>query len=402
MRKLEVDTDVLTLAKQRIGVAFDRFDRIAVAFSGGKDSTVVLNLTVDVARERGKLPVEAFFWDEEAIHPDTIEYVQRVSERDDVKLNWLCLPIKHRNACSKRTPWWHCWAPEDREKWVRPLPPTAITELPNFERIPHDEAVRYLFPADGRTVGWLLGIRADESMRRFQSVTARREDNYMSQKAEAPWLTQVKPIYDWTTLDVWTAPKLLGWDHNHAYDVMTKAGIPASRQRVCAPYGEQPLENLWMYRLCWPELWAKMVLRVPGANAAMRYATTPIWGYGTTGRSDGESWEDAISRELQRWEPVTRAEIAKRIASDIRRHQRMFPGEPIPESEPTFDAAGTSSRVTWEFLFMVAQRGDTKGRKSVPVLSRGMMCGAAVGGRICVRLAGHEGDCDSHRSNAEA
>lgn len=115
----------------------------------------------------------------------------------------------------------------------------------------------------------------------------------------------------------------------------------------------------------------KMIQRVHGAATAARYATSPIWGFGkAVGRGEGETWEDTLSRELQRWEPATRADIAKRIASDIDRHQRLFPGVPLPESEPHVGPDGVSSRVTWEFLLSIAKRGDTKGRKSVPINQR--------------------------------
>ena len=87
---------------------YQRFDTVVVSFSGGKDSTVCLHLALEAAAATGKLPVLAYFWDEEAIHPETIEYVERIRSRADVKLTWLCLPVKHRNACSRRSPYWYC------------------------------------------------------------------------------------------------------------------------------------------------------------------------------------------------------------------------------------------------------------------------------------------------------
>lgn len=45
--------DVLTEAKKRIEHIIDTFDNVLVAFSGGKDSWVLLNLVEEVYRELG-------------------------------------------------------------------------------------------------------------------------------------------------------------------------------------------------------------------------------------------------------------------------------------------------------------------------------------------------------------
>ena len=85
--------DVYTAARARFKLIYERFDTVAVSFSGGKDSTVCLNLALEAAAQAGRLPINAYFWDEEAIHPETIEYMHRVREHPDVKLRWLCWPI---------------------------------------------------------------------------------------------------------------------------------------------------------------------------------------------------------------------------------------------------------------------------------------------------------------------
>ena len=92
--KSEVDLDVWTLTLQRIREVYSMFDKVVVSFSGGKDSTVCLNATLHVARELGRLPVRAIFWDEEAIHPPTIEYVRRVYNNPEVHLDWYLLFVK--------------------------------------------------------------------------------------------------------------------------------------------------------------------------------------------------------------------------------------------------------------------------------------------------------------------
>src|SRR5207245_8992814 len=119
-----------------------------------------------------------------------------------------------------------------------------------------------------------------------------RHEAHLSRHHQFPHITHADPIYDWTHDDVWLAPDRFGWDYNRAYDLMSKAGIPVSQQRCAPPFGEQPIRRLWSYKQCWPELWAKMVDRVPGAATAARYANTTLYGYGGKGytKPDGQSW----------------------------------------------------------------------------------------------------------------
>lgn len=109
-----LDKTVYDATRERIEELFFRFDTVAVSFSGGKDSTAVLNITLEVAEELGRLPVKVVYWDEEAQYSDTIDYIARVAEDPRVDMHWYCVPIKHRNACSYKEPFWYPWNPEKK------------------------------------------------------------------------------------------------------------------------------------------------------------------------------------------------------------------------------------------------------------------------------------------------
>lgn len=367
LKKTESDRDVLDLARERMRTIYDRFDSVIVSFSGGKDSTVILNLALEVARERGRTPVHVMFFDEEAIPYQTEDYVRRVSQDPDVDLRWYCLPVRHRNACSRQSPYWYPWDPDCRELWVRELPPEGITELPDGIWTPKTKSIPELsdllfHPKEYGQTCVLLGLRADESMMRLRSVLTRTEDNYLHVRDNGYGnLYTASPIYDWRTWDVWTAPRMLGWDYNRAYDAMDKAGIPPSQQRAAPPYGEEPLGGLWMFRECFPEIWGRMQRRVPGAATAARYARTELYGWGGITKPDGMSWQEYIRHLLNKWEPNARRTIATMIQREVRRHYEKVK-DPILSTAPHPDTG-----ISWGYLAKMAFRGNLKGRMTYPL-----------------------------------
>lgn len=371
MKKRPVSRDVYDLAKDRVREAFRLFDTVAVSFSGGKDSTAVLNIALEVAREDGHGDLIVFHFDEEAISYETEHYVRRVKGEAGVDLRWLCLPVQHRNACSRAEPFWYPWAPEDADRWVRPMPPEAITQdaFPDFPRARDlrpslPDTVGLLFPpAQHGRVGMLLGIRAAESITRTRAILARSQD---SRSYIRPWtggfaqknLFKVMPIYDWSTQDVWTAPRLKGWDHNRSYDLMEMAGISHSQQRVAPPYGEEPMQGLWMYAQCFPDIWDKMIYRVPGAATAARYSRTELYAFKSKPqRPDGMTWPAFLRLWIEKHPPKYRREVARRVRGWIHNHFSKT-NDPLAEKAPH-----PLTGVCWEFILMIAVRGDFKSRK---------------------------------------
>lgn len=359
--KVAVDESVVELAELRCADMFDRFDKVSVSFSGGKDSTCVLMMTLAEAEKRGR-PIDVLFWDEEAIPYQTEDYVRRVKAEVERRapgstFRWLCIPIKHRNACSNREPWWYPWDPRCPEKWCRPLPPEAITELPRgfieWETdIPQSNLL--LHPGE-QNVAQALGIRAEESLMRQLAVTRRRYDNHIIHIGNG--ISKVYPVFDWRQGDVWLAPKEFGWDYNRAYDVFAAAGISIDAQRLGPPFGEEPANLLWTWGVCFPEVWDKLQGRVAGSATAARLFHSALYhrSAASVRLPEGWTWLELLRYELDKQSAEVKPDLLRRIDQAVRKHYKLT-------NDPILDAPHPLTGISWPYLVAFAQRGNTKGR----------------------------------------
>lgn len=366
-KKAYDETNVYEAALERIRYCYKRFDKIVVSFSGGKDSTAVLNLTIEVARELGKLPVHTIFVDEEAIHPTTVEYVEHVRQLPEVHLEWYCLPVKHRNACSNDQPFWYCWDERERHLWVRELPAVGIVHHPEFRfGDSFQEWMPKMFSPSLGSVCILTGIRTQESLRRYRVIAAKKNDAFLTSKADGVNSYRGFPVYDWSSEDVWKLVHLKGYDYNRTYDIFNKTSLynKLLTQRVCPPYGEEPLRGLWVYAECFPEMWHKMLSRVKGVGTAWRYANTEL--YSNWKKPENLTWESYCRMVLETYtEPEYRNMVAENINSLVRYHFSKT-DDPIRD-----DVAHPLSGCSWKFLAKIAIKGDFKGRQKQNMMGEG-------------------------------
>lgn len=255
----------------RIRRLFDEFDDVVVGVSSGKDSTVVFHLTMQVAKERGRLPQRVLFLDQEVEWQATIDWVKKVMYREDVHPMWMQIPFQLFNATSTIEHWLYCWDEEKKDLWMREKDPIAIHENKYNE-------VRFasMFPAIlkveiPRKACYIAGVRAEESPGRKLGLT-----HHLTYK-DISWGKQLDkklgqytfyPIYDWSYLDVWKAIHENGWDYNNIYNKQYQYGVPVRDMRVSNLHHETAVKSLFHFQELEPETYERATQRVAGLDMA--------------------------------------------------------------------------------------------------------------------------------------
>lgn len=296
-------------ALDRIKYCFDNFDNVLVAFSGGKDSGVLLNMCHGYAAAAGLLGKLAMYHiDYEAQYEKTTQYVADTFDAmGDIRKYWLCLPISAQCAVNMRNPGvWFPWDRRDKGAWVRPLPdhPSVVHQ----DNVPFDfnerssdyemqeQFCRWFSKKYGRTAV-LIGIRTSESLNRFRVISSSRKVNEYDGK---PWIVgsgddltfKTYPIYDWTTEDIWIANAKFGYKYNELYDLMYQAGVGLENMRVASPFNDCAVTSLKLYKALEPHTWARLVGRVSGVNFSGIYGGTTAMGWRRIRLPRGYTWKN--------------------------------------------------------------------------------------------------------------
>jgi len=273
--------NVQDAAIKRIEYTFENFDDVYVSFSAGKDSGVMLNLCIEVARKMNRLPLKVMLIDLEAQYKTTIDFAFRMMTKEEVSPYWICLPLHLRNAVSQYQPHWICWDENSKDAWVREMPKNCISDIKYFPFFRKGMEFEEFVPefgnwiSNGKKTACLVGIRADESLNRYRTIASTEKQTFNKKQ----WTTKISdnlynvyPIYDMKTEDIWICNQKNKFDYNHLYDLMYMAGLSIHQMRICQPYGDDQRKGLYLFKILEPETWAKVVNRVEGANFGNRYS----------------------------------------------------------------------------------------------------------------------------------
>lgn len=368
--KIYRDHDVLTAAQRRIEFAFSSFDRVYIAFSGGKDSSVMMHLVMQEAIKRNK-KIGVMYIDFEAQYSETISHVSEMFEmyKNYIDAHWICMPMLLRNAVTNYEPRWTCWDPAKKNMWIRDKPSHCKTEADYPFAIPEMEFEEFIvlfgeWYSQGKSTGAFIGIRAQESLHRYCAVATweKHDACFMRQR----WTTKIArnvynvyPIYDWLTDDIWKYhARNPDKPHNRIYDKMQMAGVPLRHQRLCQPFGDDQKKGLWLYHILEPSTWFKLVARVNGANSGALYTdeTGSMTGVHHCTKPDGHTWKSFCNLLLSTMPKKTRDHYIPRFKKFIHGWHKRGYAEIPDEAPPELEAQCWAP--SWRRMCRVLLRND--------------------------------------------
>lgn len=268
-KKYYIDTDVYTEAKKRIRKVINSFDSVIVAFSGGKDSLCVLNLVQEVYEELGiKEKVKVIFRDEELIPDDVVRFVQSKAESGLYDFRYYAVPLKSQKFILGSTEEYVQW---DRNRKHLRTPPSYAITLPKDDKRIFDQYTMDSFcckDEKGR-VAIINGIRADESLLRFNASCIKKNENYIN-RTEDPRIKLVKPIFDWTEQDIFTYFYKKHIDYCVIYDMQTFNG---DKLRVSTPLHAESSKMIYKLQTLYPVFFQQLVELFPDVLLQARYYT---------------------------------------------------------------------------------------------------------------------------------
>jgi phosphoadenosine phosphosulfate reductase len=213
---------------------------VGVSYSGGKDSTVLLDLVRQV------IPgAPAGFFDSGCELCQTYEIVRHYGVEIVKPKMGLLEMCRHGGY----------WG------YKHPVDPDAEF---NFGQVLIDEPAQRFAEAHDLAVQ-AMGLRAEESGTR-QINAAQRGELYF---AEYTKLWHLYPLQWWTADDIWAYIASRGLRYNGAYDIMTQIGLPRDQQRISTLLGSAAARTgrYAILKRIDPGLWNRLAAEFPKVRA---------------------------------------------------------------------------------------------------------------------------------------
>jgi predicted phosphoadenosine phosphosulfate sulfurtransferase len=368
MPKRYLAANVLSSSRDRIKFVFDEFERIYISFSGGKDSTVMLHLVMEEAIKRNQ-KIGVFFLDWECQFTCTIDHIRSMYQKYEkyIEPYWVAVPIRTWNGCSQIEPEWVCWDESKKDAWVRDKDEMSIKDgsyFPFYIKNMLFEEFTPLFGqwyANGKRCACFIGIRTEESLNRYRTIARDKpmykEKHWTTNTIDDVW--NIYPIYDWEVEDDWTYFGKFRKEYNPLYDRMHQAGLSLHSMRIDEPFGDTQRIGLWLYQIIEPKLWAKMAVRVSGANTGSIYAHEKgnVLGNRSVDLPKGHTWESFARFILFTMPPATSQHYKNKLAKYVHWYQDKGYPSGIPDCADA-DLESKGKVPSWRRIVKALLRND--------------------------------------------
>lgn len=343
MAKKYLDKNVYEMSKKRIREMIEKFDDFYVSFSGGKDSGVLLNLVIEIAKEMNRLPVKAVFSDLEVIFEQTKDYVLEMFDKPEVQGYWLCLEELDENGSSIFERYFKIWDKTKKDKWIHQPPKRdyVITDdncPPKLKKYLQPNKLDYWsiehfgeYLCDElnlKTICNFIGMRGSESYGRYMCIRVEKNrtkiNNYTYKTKSSGDRTYISlPIYDWEYSDIWHYYAINDISYNTIYDKMYKLGLTFPKMRTCSALGEEQKKTLYYWKIFEPDTFEKMLKRVEGVNFGSIYNHTNI-NRGKIKKPSNITWKEYLDILMAEIPENVRKNFQEKFDITFRYHHLMY------------------------------------------------------------------------------
>ena len=337
-----LENNVYDESVNRIRYILDKFERVYVSFSGGKDSGVMLNLMIDELRKNyPNRKIGLMVLDNEANYTESLSFMHRIVQAnlDVLEVFWCCLPITLPCTVSSYEIDWQCWGTKDQHRWIRPMSKESyIVNIDNHKFPFFRENMGYQefwdefgeWYSQGKECACLIGIRTHESLNRWRAIVNENKQTHggnLWTKRNTEHTYNCYPIYDWKTEDIWIANYKFEWDYNKLYDMFWKAGLSIHQMRVASPFMSESKSSLNLYRIIDPHVWITLCARVNGANFVATYGKQ--LNYHSFKLPKGHTWKSFVKFLLDTLPNKSAINFKQRFIQSIKYWARV--GRGLPE-----------------------------------------------------------------------
>lgn len=337
-----LENNVYDESVNRIRYILNKFERVYVSFSGGKDSGVMLNLMIDELRKNyPNRKIGLMILDNEANYTESLNFMHRIvkANLDVLDVFWCCLPITLPCTVSSYEIDWQCWGTKDEHRWIRPMSKESyIVNIDNHKFPFFRENMGYQefwdefgeWYSQGKECACLIGIRTHESLNRWRAIVNENKQTHggnLWTKRNTEHTYNCYPIYDWKTEDIWIANYKFEWDYNKLYDMFWKAGLSIHQMRVASPFMSESKSSLNLYRIIDPHVWVTLCARVNGANFVATYGKQ--LNYHSFKLPKGHTWKSFVKFLLDTLPNKSAVNFKQRFIQSIKYWARV--GRGLPE-----------------------------------------------------------------------